>query len=202
MVTFHVPTRNTAEDQLVFKVPERAVLLAGSRHGIVAPQTAAGLVEHLCRVGFGLLIGCAPGIDKCFRNAVSRNAEARETSFIACAFPSRVGQSEEVGLTAGVVVPDGLSAAAALRRRTLWMVKRSALLILFPDDPATGRWGKGSRLAFHAALFQLKPVFVVTAKRPADSPHHRIIADSFFGVMNGYWAVPHPTEMGTCDEEW
>ena len=202
MVTFNVPTQSTAEDRLVFKIPERAVLLAGSRHGIVAPQMAARLVEHLRQAGFGLLIGCAPGIDASLRSAVSRNESARETSFIACAFAGRVGQSEDVGLTAGVVVPDGLSAAAALRRRTLWMVKRSVLLILFPDDPATGRWGKGSRLAFQAALFQLKPVFVVTAKRPADSPHHRIIADSFFGVMDGYWAVPHPTELGTCDEEW
>ena len=202
MVTFHVPTRNTAEDPLVFRIPERTVLLAGNRYGVVAPQTAAGLVEHLCRASFGLLIGCAPGIDASFRQAVSRNEDARESSFIACAFSGRVGQSEDVGLTAGVVVPDGLSAAAALRRRTLWMVKRCVLLILFPDDPATGRWGKGSRLAFQAALFQLKPVFVVTARRPADSPHHRIIADSFFGVMDGYWAVPHPTELGTCDEEW
>ena len=202
MVTFQVPTHVTAEDRLVFKVPERAVLLAGSRRGVVAPQTAAGLVAHLCQAGFGLLIGCAPGIDECFRSTVSRNEDARETSFIACAFAGRVGQSEAAGLTAGVVVPDGLSAAAALRRRTLWMVKRSVLLILFPDDPATGHWGKGSRLAFQAALCQLKPVFVVTAKRPAESPHHRIIADSFFGVMDGYWAVPHPTEFGTCDEEW
>ncbi len=202
MVTFHVPTRNTAQDQLVFKIPERAVLVAGSRHGIVAPQTAAELAEHLCKSGFGLLIGCAPGIDECFRLAVSRNEDARESSFIACAFADRVGQNEEARLTSGVVVPDGLSAAASLRRRTLWMVKRSVLLILFPDDPATGRWGKGSRLAFDAALFQLKPVFVVTTKRPSDSPHHRIIADSFFGITDGYWAVPHPTELGTCDEEW
>jgi len=202
MVTFHVPTRNTASDPLVFKVPERVVLLAGSRHGVVAPQTAEGLVEHLCRAGFGLLIGCAPGIDASFRQVVSRNEAARESSFIACAFAHRIGPSEDVGLTAGVVVPDGLSAAASLRRRTLWMVKRSVLLILFPDDPQTGRWGKGSRLAFQAALFQLKPVFVVTAKRPPDSPHHRIIPDSFFGVTDGYWAVPHPTDLGTCDEEW
>ena len=201
MVTFQVPTHNTAADRLVFKIPERAVLVAGSRHGAVARQTAAGLVGHLCEAGFGFLVGCAPGIDACFRQAVSRNEEARQTSFIACAFANRVRQSEESGLTASVVVPDGLSAAAA-RRRTLWMVKRSVLLILFPDDPQTGHWGKGSRLAFTAALFQLKPVFVVTAKRPADSPHHRIIADSFFGVMDGYWAVPHPTELGTCDEEW
>ncbi len=202
MVTFHVPTNTTAEDRLVFKIPEHAVLVAGSRHGIVAPQTATRLVEHLSQAGFGLLIGCAPGIDTLFRSAVSQNETARETSFIACAFPGRVRQSEESGLTAAVVVPDGLSAAAALRRRTLWMVKRSVLLILFPDDPATGHWGKGSRLAFTAALFQLKPVFVVTRRKPKESPHYRIIADSFFGVMDGYWAVPHPTELGTCDEEW
>ena len=202
MVTFQVPTHNTAGDRLVFKVPQRAVLVAGSRHGIVAPQTAGRLVEHLCQAGFGLLVGCAPGVDECFRHEMGRNASVRETSFIACAFASRLAESEAAGLTSGVVVPDGLSAAAALRRRTLWMVKRSVLLILFPDDPATGCWGKGSRLAFQAALFQLNPVFVVTSKPPADSPHHRIIADSFFGIMDGYWAVPHPTELGTCDEEW
>jgi len=202
MVTFQVPTHHTAADRLVFRVPQRAILVAGSRHGTVAPETAGRFVEYLSHAGFGFLVGCAHGVDECFRNAVSRNEDARETSFIACAFAGRVGQSEEAGLTAGVVVPDGLSAAASLRRRTLWMVKRSVLLILFPDDPQTGHWGKGSRLAFQAALFQLKPVFVVTAKRPADSPHHRIIADSFYGITNGYWAVPHPTELGTCDEEW
>ncbi|MEE8440338.1 MAG: hypothetical protein V3S41_01355 [Spirochaetia bacterium] len=202
MVTFQVPTHNTVADPLVFKVPECLVLVAGSRRGAVAPQTAGKLVEHLSHAGFGFPVGCAPGVDEGFRLAVSRNEKARETSFIACAFANGVGQSESAGLTAGVVVPDGLSAAAALRRRTLWMVKRCVLLILFPEDPATGRWGKGSRLAFQAALFQLKPVFVVTAKRPSDSPHHRIIADGFYGVMNGYWAVPHPTELGTCDEEW
>ncbi len=202
MVTFQVPTHVTVEDPLVFKVPERAVLVAGSRHGSVAQETAGRLVEHLCKAGFGLLVGCAPGVDECFRKELGGNASARESSFIACAFASRLVESESAGLTAAVVVPDGLSAAAALRRRTLWMVKRSVLLILFPDDPQTGHWGKGSRLAFTAALFQLKPVFVVTKKRLADSPHHRIIADSFYGVTDGYWAVPHPTELGTCDEEW
>ena len=202
MVTFQVPTGNTAARRLVFRVPERAVLVAGSRHGAVPPQMARDLVEHLCQAGFGLLVGCAPGIDASFRQAVSRNQEARDISFIACAFPGRVGQSESAGLTASVVVPEGLSAAAALRRRTLWMVKRSVLLILFPDDSQTGRWGKGSRLAFHAALFQLKPVFVVTAKPPTDSPHYRVIPDSFYGIVDGYWVVPHPTEFGTCDEEW
>ncbi len=120
------------------------MLVAGSRHGSVAQETAGRLVEHLCKAGFGLLVGCAPGVDECFRHEMGRNATARETSFIACAFADRVGQSEDAGLTASVVVPDGLSAAAALRRRTLWMVKRSVLLILFPDDPATGRWRRAA----------------------------------------------------------
>ena len=202
MVTFHVPTHSQAADALVFRVPARAVLFAGSRHGRLPHSLATDLVDHLTDAGFGFLVGCAPGVDAAFREAVSHNTEARQTTFIACAFGNRVRQSEKQGLTASVVVPDGLSAAAALRRRTLWMVKRSVLLILFPDDPASGHWGKGSRLAFHAALFQLKPVFVVTVKRPADSPHYRVIPDSFYGVMNGYWVVPHPTELGTCDEEW
>ena len=202
MVTFHVPSHASETQRLLFQVPARSVLLAGSRHGTVDRRTADVLVEHLSEAGFGCLIGCAPGIDAAFRVAVSSNDAARETAFIACAFDARARESERLGLTAGVVVPDGLSAAAALRRRTLWMVKRSVLLILFPDDPVTGRWGKGSRLAFTAALFQVKPVFVVTAKRPVSSPHYHVISDSFFGVMDGYWAVPHPTEFGTCDEEW
>ena len=202
MVTFHVPSAECEAGRLVFQVPARAVLLAGSRHGTVEPHSASALVEHLSEAGFGCLIGCAPGIDAAFRDAVSSVESARETAFIACAFDSRVHQNERLGLTASRVVPDGLSAAAALRRRTLWMVKRSVLLILFPDDPVTGRWGKGSRLAFTASLFQVKPVFVVTARRPSDSPHYHVIPDSFFGIMNGYWTVPHPTEFGTCDEEW
>lgn len=202
MVTFHVPTHSPTADCLVFRVPARAVLVAGSRHGQLPEALAAALVERLSDQGFGFLVGCAPGIDAAFREAVSRNDHARETCFIACAFPARVRQSESQGLTASVVVPDGLSAAAALHRRTVWLVKRSVLLILFPDDPATGRWGKGSRLAFRSALLQLKPVYVVTATRPADSPHYRVIPDSLYGITDGYWVVPHPTERGTCDEEW
>ncbi len=51
MVTFQVPTHVTAEDRPAFTVSERAVLLAGSRRGVVAPQTAAGPVAHLRRAG-------------------------------------------------------------------------------------------------------------------------------------------------------
>ena len=202
MVTFHVPTRQTGAAALVFRVPRRAVLLAGSRNAAVPQETAASLVEHLTGAGFGFLIGCAPGADAVFRSAVDANPDAREHTFVACAFDARAREDEQAGLAAGVVVPQGLSPAAALHRRTLWMVKRCVLLILFPDDPRTGRWGPGSTLAFRTTLFQLKPVFVATQNKPKDSPHYRLIRDSFFGIMDGYWAVPHPTELGTCDEEW
>jgi len=201
MVTFHVPTRKDTAEKLLFRVPARAVLLAGSRHGTVPAQTAAALVRRLSQSGFGFLVGCAGGIDAAFRSAVGRNALARETAFIACAFPRRVHENEAAGLTAGLVVPQGMSAAAALHRRTVWMVKRSVMLILFPDDPATGRWGRGSALAFRSSLLQLKPVFVVTARRPAASAHYRVVPDSLYGLVDGYWVVPHPTAFGTCDEE-
>ncbi|MFP4432415.1 MAG: hypothetical protein ACLFPV_14280 [Spirochaetaceae bacterium] len=32
----------------------------------------------------------------------------------------------------------------------LWMVKRAELVVLFPDDLLTGRWRRGSALAFLA----------------------------------------------------
>ena len=201
MVTFSVPTRKDAAGRFVFRVSARAVLLAGSRHGTVTGETAAALVSRLTEAGFGFLVGCASGIDAAFRTTVSQNADARETAFIACAFPRRAHENEEAGLTAGLVVPQGLSAAAALHRRTVWLVKRSVMLVLFPDDPRTGRWGRGSGLAFRSALLQLKPVFVVTARRPAESAHYRVIPDTLYGLVDGYWVVPHPTAFGTCDEE-
>lgn len=201
MVTFHVPTHSTEEDHLVFRVPARAVLFAGSRRGQVPPDTASLLVASLSQAGFAFLTGCAPGVDASIRHTLSLSEKTRKESFIACAFPERTGENQAAGLFASVVVPQGLSPAAALRRRTLWMVKRCVLLILFPDDPATGRWGRGSTLAFRSALDQLKPVFVVTRTPPRQSPHYRLIPDCLYGAVDGYWVVPHPVAAGTCDEE-
>ncbi len=82
MITFHVPTQTEAADSLVFCVPARAVLFAGSRHGTLAPLTASRLVDRLTGAGFGFLVGCAPGIDASFRQAVSSNEQARETSLM------------------------------------------------------------------------------------------------------------------------
>ena len=56
--------------------------------------------------------------------------------------------------------------------------------------------------AYRAALDQLKPVFVVTKHPPAESSHYHLVPSSYFGIVDGYWVVPHPVSAGTCDEEW
>ena len=162
MVTFTVAGSSSGETALEFRVHERAVMLAGSRNGYVDPDLAGRLVGELASRGFSLLVGCATGVDACFRLTIAEHPHWSETAFVACAFADRIRANESRGLFASVVVPEGLSRAAALRRRTLWMVKRAEMLVLFPDDPMTGRWGRGSTLAFRAATEQLKPVFVVS----------------------------------------
>ena len=202
MVTIKCAAPGTEErEDLVFRVRERAVLFAGSRNGYIDPQIAERLVLALAESEFSFLVGCAPGIDACFRLTLAERAAWRESTFVACAFAERVCSSESRGLFASVVVPDGLSRAAALRRRTLWMVKRAEFVVLFPDDPLTGRWGRGSTLVFRAATEQLKPAFVVSSTPPPRSPIYRVVSARLFDVADGYWAVPHPTAGGTCDEE-
>ena len=187
--------------RLVFRIPARAAMLAGSRNGFVEPEEAERIVTALSDAGFSFLVGCATGVDACFRLTLAERAEGEERTFIACAFADRLRASESRGLFASVVVPEGLSPAAALRRRTLWMVKRAELLVLFPDDLMSGRWGSGSTLAFRVATEQLKPVFVVSRRRPPAAPHYRVVASRFLDAATGYWAVPHPVAAGTCDEE-
>jgi hypothetical protein len=202
MVTITCAAPETEErEDLVFRVRERAVLFAGSRNGSVDPELAERLVSGLALSEFSFLVGCATGIDACFRLTLAEREAWRESTFVACAFADRVRSSESRGLFASVVVPDGLSRAAALRRRTLWMVKRAEFIVLFPDDPLTGRWGRGSRLAFRAATEQLKPAFVVSSTAPPRSPVYRVIPSRLFDAVDGYWAVPHPTADGTCDGE-
>ena len=202
MVTITCAAPGTEErEDLVFRVRERAVLFAGSRNGYVDPELAERLVSALSGSEFSFLVGCAPGIDACFRLTLAEREAWRDSTFVACAFAERVCSSESRGLFASVVVPDGLSPAAALRRRTLWMVKRAEFVVLFPDDPLTGRWGRGSTLVFRAATEQLKPAFVVSSYPPPRSPIYRVVSARLFDVADGYWAVPHPTADGTCDEE-
>jgi hypothetical protein len=205
MVTFNVSVRQPqaggAPQSLHFSVPEAGVLLAGSRNREVAQESCRALIHGLGQAGFGFLVGCAPGVDRSFRKALSQSPYSDRT-LVGCAFRSRVRSLSTYGLDACLVVPPGLSPKAALRRRTLWLVKRASLSILVPEDPTTGQWGKGSRLVYRAGLDQLKPVFVVCSAEPKDSEHYRVTRSCLYGV-EGFWVVPHPiSEGGSCDDEF
>lgn len=187
MVTFKVSV-------LQFGVPEAVVLLAGSRNREVAKQCCQALVHGLSRAGFSFLVGCAAGVDRSFRKALSESPYTDRT-LVGCAFPSRVRSFSTYGLAACLVVPPGLSPKAALRNHTLWPVRRACLSILFPEDPTTGQWGKGSTLVYCASLEQLKPVFVVCTQKPKDSEQYRVARSCLYGV-EGFWVVPHPLSEG------
>ena len=199
MVSFQV-SEPQARTVLRFSVQEAGVLLAGSRGREVPQEVCRGLVEGLGEQGFAFLVGCAPGVDRSFRQALSA-CRLSERTLVACAFRSRVRALSSYGLSACWVVPPGLSAKAALRRRTLWLVKRACLAVLFPEDPCTGQWGPGSRLVSRACLDQLKPLFVVSSTAPRETEHVRVAGSSLYGV-SGFWVVPHPIQDGgPCDDE-
>jgi len=199
MVSFQVSAVGSARD-LRFAVPEAGVLLAGSRHWELPQAVCRGLVQGLGEQGFAFLVGCAPGVDRSFRQALSESRYA-ESTLVACAFRSRVRALSGYGLTSCWVVPAGLSPRAALRRRTLWLVKRACLAVLFPEDPCTGQWGPGSRLVYRACLDQLKPLFAASTEAPRQTEHVRVAGSTLYGVA-GFWVVPHPlADGGLCDEE-
>jgi hypothetical protein len=202
MVTFQVPLKEKAGERFRFSVPGRAVLLAGRRHGTLPPATCSQLIQQFHHLGFRFFVGCASGIDRCFRESLAESPFRKE-SVVACAFGNRVHPARSLGLYASVVVPPGLTPAAALRRRTLWMVRRCSLVVLIPEDPTTGCWGPGSRLVFRAAMYHLKPVFVAAQNPPPESVHYRLLPAELFGLLRGYWAVPHPFgDGGPCDDEY
>lgn len=206
MLTFCVPTHErdgeAGESEVRFSVPELSVLFAGSRFSEVPQTTCGALVEQFARHNFSFLVGCADGVDCSFRRALS-GSPYRERCFVACAFHGRRKRARSHGLFASVVVPEGLPPKAALHRRTLWMVKRCSLAVLFPENPHDKSWGKGSRLVFKACLYHLKPLFVVCSALPPSSIHYRVLPSSLFGVVEGSWVVPHPiSDGGTCDEEY
>ena len=183
------------------QVPCRSAAFAGSRRGSVDPPTANRLVGSLSSLGFSFLVGCAPGVDSCFRGALVRNRSAK--GLIACAFSNRQRRFDSPQIPALTVVPAGLSPAAALHRRTVWLVRRASLLVLFPLDPLTGAWGKGSNLAFTTALYNLKPVFVVADSPPDPVPSYLIAEGALCDLVPGYWVLPYPEEQGgVCNDEW
>jgi len=185
----------------VFQVRQPVVAFAGSRRGCLPDAVSSTLVQVFHALILSLLTGCAAGIDGCFRSAMAHKP-FEKTSLIACAFEYRARQMGSHGLFGLTVVPAGLSPAAALHRRTVWMVRRCGLLVLFPADPVFGRWGKGSTLAFRTAVHNLKPVFVSAPTAPKSSPLYRVFPSSLFGIVSGFWVVPHQIyEGGPCDEE-
>ena len=199
MVTISAHARSGLEE-LTFQVPTGSVAFAGSRHTRVPEEITVPLVRAVYTDGFSLLTGCAPGVDQSFRTVLAR-PEYAHVSLIACAFPSRARTLRTRSLAAVTVVPRGLTARQALARRTVWMVRRASVLVLFPEHPQTGRWGPGSTLAFRTAAHNLTPVFVVAASSPPDSLLYRIVPGKLFGVVSGFWTVPHPLfKGGPCDE--
>ncbi len=173
----------------------RAVVgFAGSRHGSVEQNTCHQILSSFSSRGFGFLVGCAPGIDECFRTALA-TSEMRDRCTVHCAFPSRVRAVDQSGLYAVCMVSDAPSAAAALHRRTVSMVSRCTHLVLYPVNPKTGAWGKGSRLAFNTALKNNIPVFVHTATQLPATKQYLVVPASLFNVISGYWIVPASKEV-------
>ena len=193
MVTFSIPRTATS-----FRVHPQAVAFAGSRNGAVRRDTAVALVEGFHHLGFGFLTGCASGIDQCFRSAFATKSAFAQRSIVACAFEDRARRFSVGEIFASTVAPTGLSPAAALHHRTVWLVRHCSLLLLFPENPRTGRWGCGSRLAFDTARHNLKPVFLVADKTTTPSAGEAIHAANLFGILDGYWVVP---AGGIEDEE-
>jgi len=172
-----------------WSVTQGIVCVAGSRHGKIGEKVCSALVQTFQKLGFRFLVGCAPGVDQCFRQALS-DLIPSERWTVHCAFPSRAQTFKKDGSPATCTVSDAPSPAAALHRRTVTMISESSFLVLFPDDPATGAWGRGSRLAFNTAVQQHKPVFVVTNIPPLNTKQLQVTADSLFGVVSGYWVAP------------
>ena len=203
MVSFQV----SGQPALRFKVAARAVLFAGSRRGqvetaLTVQQHATALVERFRRHGFGFFVGCATGVDAAFRAALAHSACGPDEVFVGRAFGQRARRCRAEGLFASAVVPEGIPPNAALARRTLWLVKRSSLVVLFPERPADRQWGPGSRLAYRSALYHLKPTFVVASRPPVAPAFCRVAAADLFATVDGYWVVPHTFRDGLCDDEY
>ena len=198
MVRIGVPVRGCGDTEGAFRFlagrPE--VLLAGSRSGSLPEALCREVVRRLSSDGFGFLVGCATGVDLSFRVALAREQLAGKT-VVACASRERLSQS--CGLPASVVVPEGLSMAAALHRRTVWMVTNCRMVVLFPKG-RDGSWGPGSRLVLRTAVDQGRPVFVASGMEPRGAAPAVLVPGSLYGLVRGWWVVPQPIHADAlCD---
>ena len=192
MSEFQIPLKDSSF--FTFRLESRRLLFAGSRYFEVREETARDLVMVFGSLGFTFMTGCAAGVDRSFRNALA-GSEFRERSLVACAFKQRA--KEITNISTLFVVPDGLPPRVALAKRTLWMTNRCSLLILFPSEPI----GKGSALAFRSAIYNNKPVFIVSKTKPKESSLYSVFHSNLFGIVDGYWCIPPVyRETGLCCE--
>ena len=70
---------------------------AGSRHGTVKQSVCRALVSSFAAVGSRFIVGCAPGVDRCFRTVLAESSAAI-VSTVHCAFPSRLQAVRQEGL--------------------------------------------------------------------------------------------------------
>ena len=181
MFEFHIPLKGSSFYS--FRLDGSRLLFAGSRHFEVKPDIVGDLIKVFGSLGFTFMTGCASGVDESFRKALADSKYSANT-IIACAFQKRVRDIK--GLQALFVVPDGLHPSVALAKRTLWMTGRCSLLILFPSDPI----GRGSALAFKSAIYNNKPVFIVSKTKPKPSSLYSVFSSNLFGIVDGFWCVP------------
>ena len=201
MVKIKAKVKGGNREIFKFSVSKLGVLFAGSKHGSVPEETCNRLIKELGDRGFGFWVGCSSGVSSCFRKALI-NSEYIDKSFVGCAFISRAKTISKTGLFASVVSPKNLTGKSAVIRRTLWLIKRASLVVLFPDNPNTGKWDKESKIIFNSSLYQLKPVFVVSSHPVGETSYYRVIP-SILHEVEGYWAVPEPIEEGGfCDDEF
>ena len=193
MVTFSVRQKDDGGFSS-FSVETGSLLFAGSRYLDVPQQVCSDLISAFGRLGFSFITGCASGVDRSFRLALSLS-EYTDKSIVACAFRNRAEKLK--GILPLYVVPDGLVPRVALAKRTLWMTSRCSLEIIFPSEPM----GRGSALAFKSAIFNNKPVFIVSKTKPNDSSLYTVLPSSLFGIVSGFWCVPPVYQKtGLCYE--
>ena len=198
MVTFQV----AGDAALQFNVAARSVLLAGSRCGQVEPSTCQALIEQFRRHGFGFFVAARPGwMPPSARRWLTQNAAPTRCSSAARS-ASAHGAAGPRDCSPRRWCPRAPPPKAALARRTLWLVKRSSLVVLFPERPADRQWGPGSRHVFRSSLYHLKPLFVVASRPPVAPAFCQVVASDLFATVDGYWVVPHTFRDGFCDDEY
>jgi hypothetical protein len=196
---YHISVSQTEAHQtnskwLDFQVPKAPILFAGRSNQVLDQRKSNLLVQGFHHAGFSCATGCATGVDESFRKAFSVEFSEATPDLVACAFEKRTLESQELGIPCSYVAKSYMYPHEALRHRTMWLVKQCSLLVLFPDDPKTGTWGKGSRLAFHTAKRLGKPSFVVSAKPPLDDQETITQEANLFGLFWGTWVIPKGLE--------